>query len=249
MKPPTSGSVEMFSRKRLRLHMGGPPEIRSCPGFRLQPQACRGARTLRLAGAPRRPELVSFSVAMQSISTSEFRESRRRSDGGADRRVGTEPAPEHRVHPVVILQVVEVDVHLEDLVHRRSGLFQFRLDLVEHRLGMHGDVAGLVVALSGDEHKVAVGDPSREQRRLRPAGWLSLDVFFTGAVSGVRACALVPNRPPTAAARVAKNEVTTDRRDAVSVTAIGRASGWQVIESVRIAARGEKGAEGATASR
>jgi hypothetical protein len=56
---------------------------------------------------------------------------------------------------------------------------------------------------------------------------VSLDVFFTGEVSGVCACALVPNRPPTAAARVAKNEVTTDRRDAVSVAAIDAASVWE----------------------
>src|SRR5687767_7410707 len=51
-------------------------------------------------------------------------------DRRAHRRVRTETAAEYRVHPVVILDVVQIHVDLEHLVHRGADLFELRLDLV-----------------------------------------------------------------------------------------------------------------------
>ena len=47
----------------------------------------------------------------------------------------------HLVHPGVVLQVVQIDVALQDLLHRRSGRLELLLDAVQHNLGVQLDVA------------------------------------------------------------------------------------------------------------
>src|SRR5687768_4487390 len=54
---------------------------------------------------------------------------------------------------------------------------------------------------------------------LLPGAWLSVDVAFFHAPSGVWAWATL-NNPATAAAIVATNDPITDRRDALSLTSI-----------------------------
>ena len=43
---------------------------------------------------------------------------------------------------------------------------ELRLDLVQHRLGVHLDVALFVIALAGDEQQVPVGNRAAEHRVL-----------------------------------------------------------------------------------
>src|SRR5439155_5714122 len=46
------------------------------------------------------------------------------------RRLGAKAPLEHLVHAGVVLQVVQVDVTLQDLFHRRSRAFELLLDLI-----------------------------------------------------------------------------------------------------------------------
>src|SRR5207244_10499476 len=69
-------------------------------------------------------------------------------------------------HPGIVLQVVQVHVALQDLVHRRSDALELLLDLIEDAFRMHLDVAFGVKPDAGDEYQIAVGDRSVEERRL-----------------------------------------------------------------------------------
>src|SRR3954452_3939136 len=55
--------------------------------------------------------------------------------GGSNRRTNTwlwtEAAQEHFVHPGIVLQVVQVHVYLQHLLHRRADFFQLLLHFVE----------------------------------------------------------------------------------------------------------------------
>src|SRR5689334_3026783 len=90
--------------------------------------------------------------------------------GGGDRRaharLGAEAAEEDLVHAGVVLQVVQVDVDLEDLLHRGAHRLELLLHLVEHVLRVRLDVALEVRADAGDEDQVAVLDRPAEERRL-----------------------------------------------------------------------------------
>jgi len=79
-------------------------------------------------------------------------------DGSPHRRFGAEAPLENFVHARVVLQVSQVNVALEALFHRGADLFELLLDLVEHSLGMHLDVPGLMVSDAGDEDQIAVGN-------------------------------------------------------------------------------------------
>src|SRR5712692_3742594 len=87
-------------------------------------------------------------------------------DGRPHARLGPELAQEDLVHAGVVLQVVQVDVDLQDLLHRRARGFELLLDLVEHVRGVALDVALEVRADAGDEQQVAVGDRGAEERLL-----------------------------------------------------------------------------------
>src|SRR5512141_1883874 len=90
-------------------------------------------------------------------------------DRRADRGLRAEAAEEHLVHRRVVLQVVQVDVDLQDLLHRGADLLELLLDLVEHVLRVGLDVALEVGTDAGDEDKAAVrGDAAEEGRLLGP---------------------------------------------------------------------------------
>src|SRR5437762_8839979 len=60
-------------------------------------------------------------------------------DRGPHRRLGAEAALEHLVHALVVLQVVQVDVTLQDLLHGRSNARELLLDLIEDVFGVRLD--------------------------------------------------------------------------------------------------------------
>ena len=80
-----------------------------------------------------------------------------------------EATPEHLVHGVVVLEVIEVHVALEALFHRRAHVLELLFNLVEHVFGVGLDVALEMRAHAGHEQQVAVGDGAREQRRRSSA--------------------------------------------------------------------------------
>src|SRR5207244_1108911 len=61
-------------------------------------------------------------------------------DGRPDARLRAEAALVHLVHPVIVLQVVEVDVDLEHLLHRGANALELLLHLVEDDLRVRLDV-------------------------------------------------------------------------------------------------------------
>ena len=73
---------------------------------------------------------------------------------------------EHFVHGIVVLKVGQIDIALEAFFHRRSGAFQLLLDGLENLLGVHRNVARLVVSHARYENQIAVGDRAAEQRRI-----------------------------------------------------------------------------------
>src|SRR5262245_35412912 len=79
-------------------------------------------------------------------------------DGRPHWRFRTEAALEHLVHAGIVLQVVEIDVALQDLLHRRPDALELLLDLIEDRLGVYLDIAFGVVADAGNEYEVPVRD-------------------------------------------------------------------------------------------
>ena len=74
-----------------------------------------------------------------------------RGDRRADARLRAKAAEEGLVHRRVVLQVVQIHVHLQHLLHRGADILEPLLDLVEHVLGVGLDVAFEVRADAGDE--------------------------------------------------------------------------------------------------
>ena len=109
-------------------------------------------------------------------------------------RLVAEAALKDFVHPGVVLQVVQVDVALEDLVHGRARAFQLLADLVEHSLGVdldvarfvplpefHKQVAGLFSFVKsaplaqGSKEILIPGEPEARISRERSAGGVPID--------------------------------------------------------------------------
>ena len=82
--------------------------------------------------------------------------------GGADGWHLTPAACIDGVHFGPVVDVVQVDVDFEHLVHRGAGTFQVLLQLVEHMLGMLFNRAFEVCADTRQEEQIAVGNGGGE---------------------------------------------------------------------------------------
>jgi hypothetical protein len=99
-------------------------------------------------------------------------------DGGSHWRFSAEASLKNLIHARVVLQVGQVNVAFEDLIHRGAGFLKLLLDLVKDSLGMHFDITSLMVADAGDEDQVAVSDHAVEQWCLSVLG--VVDKYFFG---------------------------------------------------------------------
>src|SRR5262245_20600294 len=88
------------------------------------------------------------------------------SDRRAHRRLVSKTSLVDLVHPRVILDVVEIDIHLENSVHGRAGIFQLLLELIQHVLGVGCDVTGKVRTLARNKEEIAKGNGTRKKRSL-----------------------------------------------------------------------------------
>ena len=93
------------------------------------------------------------------------RNSARRGDGGADRRILAEAALKYFVHGLPVLDVVQEDAAFQYFFHGRSGILQSLLNLFQHVGGVGLDIAGKMRADAGYEKQIAVGNRAAEQRR------------------------------------------------------------------------------------
>src|SRR3954447_22770661 len=91
-------------------------------------------------------------------------------DGGADGRNVAEAAFVDGVHPFPVLDVVQIHIHLENLVHRGTRADQGFFQLVKNMLGVLFDRPLKMRAYPGQEEHIAVGDGAAEQRRLAVLG-------------------------------------------------------------------------------
>src|SRR5271169_5543774 len=100
------------------------------------------------------------------------RNSPRRGDRGPDAGLRPEAAQKHLVHRLVVLEVGQIHVDLQDLLHRGADSLELLLHLLEDVLRVGLDVPLEVGADAREEDEVSVRDDGAEERRLlgpRPA--------------------------------------------------------------------------------
>src|SRR6202035_4448883 len=74
-------------------------------------------------------------------------------DGCPHGRLLAKPAQKYLVHSCIVLQIIQINIALQDLVHRGTGGFELLLNLIEHTFGVNLDVAFSVIPYACDEQQ------------------------------------------------------------------------------------------------